>query len=75
MVMYGNDGSWYCVFAKGAKALSVVWKHDGQTTMLGTMVQHGDVALLYLPKSHRMDQLAIMSGDQVVSQVSLAFGG
>jgi anti-sigma factor RsiW len=75
MVMYGNDGSWYCVFAKGAKALNVVWKHDGHMTMLGTMVQHGDVALLYLPKSHRMDQLAIMSDGQVVSQVNLAFGG
>jgi anti-sigma factor RsiW len=75
MVMYGNDGSWYAVFAKGAKALNVVWKHDGQMTMLGTMVRHGDVALLYLPKSHRMDQLAIMSDGQVVSQANLAFGG
>jgi hypothetical protein len=75
MVMYGNDGSWYAVFAKGAKALNVVWKHDGQMTNLGTMVQHGDVALLYLPKSHRMDQLAIMSDGQVVSQANLAFGG
>ncbi|HVA28118.1 MAG TPA: hypothetical protein VNF68_08055 [Candidatus Baltobacteraceae bacterium] len=73
MVMYGNDGSWYCIFAKGAKALHVVWKHDGQMTNLGTMVQHGDVALLYLPQSHRMDQLAIMNDGEVVAQANLVF--
>lgn len=73
MVMYAADGSWYCVFAKGAKALHVAWVHDGQTTMLGTMIPHGDVALLYLPKSHRMDQLAIMNDGQVIAQANLVF--
>jgi len=73
MVMYANDGSWYAVIAKGAKALHVAWLHDGQKTMLGTMVPHGDVALLYLPKSHRMDKLAIMNDDEVVAQANLVF--
>ena len=36
-VMYGSDGSWYCVVVRGAKqALSVAWMHDGEKTMLGT---------------------------------------
>lgn len=73
MVMYATDGSWYCVFARGAKALSVAWVHDGQRTMLGTMVPHGDVALLYLPKSHKMNQLAIMNDGQVIGQANLVF--
>jgi hypothetical protein len=73
MVMYGTNGSWYCIFAKGAQNLHVAWIHDGQTTMLGTMVPHGDVALLYLPKSHRMDQLAIMSDGEMVAQANLVF--
>lgn len=73
MVMYGTDGSWYCIFASGATALHVAWLHDGQKTDLGTMVPHDDVALLYLPKSHRMDQLAIMNDGQIVSQANLVF--
>lgn len=73
-VMYGADGSWYVVVIRGAKApMHVVWPHDGQRTMLGTAVPHGDVAMLYLPKSHRMDQLAIMSGGRVVGQAQLVF--
>ena len=73
MVMYGNDGSWYCIFARGAKAFHVAWLHDGQQTMLGEMVTHGDVAMLYLPKSHKMNQLAIMSDGQVLSTANLVF--
>ena len=73
MVMYSPDGSWYCVFARSAKALHVAWLHDGQQTMLGTMVLHGDVALLYLPKSHKMNQLAIMNDGQIVGQANLVF--
>ena len=73
-VMYAPDGSWYVVVIRGAKApVHVVWPHDGERTMLGTAVPHGDVALLYLPKSHRMDQLALMSGGQVVAQAQLVF--
>jgi hypothetical protein len=41
--------------------------------MLGTAMPHGDVALLYLPKSKRMDQLALMDGEQVVASAQLAF--
>lgn len=73
-VMYAPDGSWYVVFVRGAsKALSVAWMHDGQRTMLGTATPHGQVAMLYLPRSHRMDQLALMDGERVVAEAQLAY--
>jgi anti-sigma-K factor RskA len=73
-VMYGRDGSWYViVVADSAKALSVAWMHDGRRTMLGTAAPHGDVAMLYLPSSHRMDRLALMDGDTVVAEAQLAY--
>jgi hypothetical protein len=73
-VMYGPDGSWYCIVVRGASApLHVVWPHDGRQTMLGTAVPHGSVALLYLPQSHRMDELSLMVGDRVVGQAQLVF--
>ncbi len=73
-VMYGNDGSWYFVVIRGARAgLQVVWPHDGTQTMLGTATQNGDVAVLYLPKSHRMDRLTLMRDGHVVGQAQLVF--
>jgi len=73
-VMYGKDGSWYVVVIRGAVApLHVLWPHDGTTTMLGTAVPRGDVAMLYLPQSHRMEQLALESGGRVVGHAQLAF--
>jgi len=73
-VMYAPDGSWYVVFVRGAtRALSVAWMHGGQRTMLGTATPHGSVAMLYLPKSHRMDQLALLDGEQVVAEAQLAY--
>ena len=73
-VMYGPDGSWYVVLIRGAShALSVAWMHDGERTMLGTAVPIGSVAMLYLPKSHRMDQLALVDGERVVAQAQLAY--
>ncbi|HET9030800.1 MAG TPA: zf-HC2 domain-containing protein [Candidatus Aquilonibacter sp.] len=73
-VMYGTDGSWYCVIVRGAtKPMQVAWMHDGRQTMLGTVTPHGDVAILYLPKSHRMDQLALVADDQMVGQARLVF--
>lgn len=73
-VMYASDGSWYCVVIRGARAgLQVVWPHDGVQTMLGTARAHGDVALLYLPKSHRMDRLTIQENGRVVGQAQLVF--
>ena len=73
-VMYGADGSWYVVLIRGAsRALQVVWMHDGRRTTLGTAEPHGDVALLYLPRSHRMDRLALMDGEQVVAEAQLAY--
>jgi hypothetical protein len=73
-VMYAPNGSWYVVLVRGAShAVSVAWMHDGQKIMLGTAVPHGDVAMLYLPKSHRMDQLALMDGDTVVAEAQLAY--
>lgn len=73
-VMYPADGSWYVVLVRGAsKALDVVWMHDGQRTMLGTTQPYGDVAMLYLPKSHRMDQLALLEGQRIVAHAQLAY--
>ena len=73
-VMYGADGSWYCVVIRGARAgLNVVWPHDGIQTALGTAEAHGNVALLYLPKSHRMDRLTIMQDGHVLGQAQLVF--
>jgi anti-sigma factor RsiW len=73
-VMYSPDGSWYVVVVRGAtKALQVAWMHDGQRTMLGTAQPHGDVAMLYLPRSHRMDQLALVDGPTVVAEAQLAY--
>ncbi|MBV8639250.1 MAG: zf-HC2 domain-containing protein [Candidatus Eremiobacteraeota bacterium] len=73
-VMYGADGSWYCVVVRGAKKpMDVAWMHDGRQTMLGTAVPHGDVAILYLPQSHRMDQLALLADDRMVGQARLLF--
>jgi hypothetical protein len=56
-----------------SKPLSVAWMHDGQQTMLGSAVPKGNVAMLYLPKSHRMDHLALMDGDRVVGEASLSW--
>jgi anti-sigma factor RsiW len=73
-VMYGSDGSWYCVVIRGARTgIDVVWPHDGVHTMLGRAMPHGDVALLYLPKSHRMDRLMIWENGRTVGQAQLVF--
>jgi anti-sigma factor RsiW len=73
-VMYAPDGSWYVVMVRGSsKALDVAWMHDGERTMLGKAQPHGDVAMLYLPRSHRMDQLALMDGATVVAEAQLAY--
>jgi len=73
-VMYAPDGSWYVVLVRGAsKALDVAWMHEGRRIVLGTAIPHGDVAMLYLPKSHRMDQLALMDGEQVVAEAQLGY--
>ena len=73
-VVYATDGSWYCVVVRGAKKpVNVAWMHDGQQIMLGTAVPHGDVAVLYLPRSHRMDQLALLEDDRMVGQARLVF--
>lgn len=73
-VMYPRDGSWYVILVRGAsRALQVVWMHDGRRTMLGAARPHGDAAMLYLPKSHRMDRLALLDGEQVVAEAQLAY--
>lgn len=73
-VMYAKDGSWYCIIVRGARApIDVAWKHDGQTTVLGQAIPHGDIAMLYLPQSHRMDQLALMQSATVMGSAKLVF--
>jgi len=74
-VMYGSDGSWYLIVVHDArKALAVAWMHDGERTTLGYAAPNGSVAMLYLPKSHRMDRLALMDGDRIVAQATLSWG-
>lgn len=73
-VMYGPDGSWYCIVVRGIHApVQVAWKHGGSMTMLGTAVPHGDVAMLYLPKSHRMERLELMEDSNVMGEAQLIF--
>lgn len=74
MVAYAPSGEWYVIVVRDvSRTLGVAWMHDGQQTMLGHAVPHGDVAMLYLPKSHRMDQLALMDNGVVVAQASLNY--
>ncbi|HEX3670684.1 MAG TPA: zf-HC2 domain-containing protein [Candidatus Cybelea sp.] len=71
-VMYPSDGSWYVVLVRDAtKAMQVAWMHDGERTMLGSAVPRGGLAMLYLPKSHPMGQLALMDGDRIVAEATL----
>lgn len=73
-VMYGSDGSWYLVMVPEAtKPVRVAWMHDGQQTMLGDAMPHGKMAMLYLPRSHRMDRLALMDGETVVAEAQLSY--
>jgi hypothetical protein len=72
-VVYAADGSWYLVLVHGTEKLSVAWMHDGTKTMLGDTVPRGSVASLYLPKSHRMDRLALMDGDRIVGEATLSW--
>ena len=72
LVMYAPSGAWYVIVVRNAsKTLHVAWLHDGKQTMLGDAVAHEGTAMLYLPKSHRMEQLALMDGPQVVAQAAL----
>lgn len=73
-VTYARNGSWYVVVVRGAPhALQVAWMHDGTHTMLGNAVPHGGLATLYLPKSHRMERLALMDGAVVVADAQLPY--
>lgn len=73
-VAYAPNGEWYVIVVKNAsKALDVAWMHDGTQTMLGRAVPHGDTAMLYLPKSHRMNSLALMDGERVVAEANLSY--
>jgi hypothetical protein len=73
-VTYAPDGSWYVIFVRGAsRTLGVAWMHDGRQTMLGSAKPHDGVAMLYLPKSHRMNQLALVDGVRVVADAQLPY--
>ena len=74
-VAYAPSGAWYVIVVRGvSKRLRVAWMHDGEKTMLGDANPRGGMAMLYLPKSHRMDRLALMDGEQVVAQAQLRYG-
>jgi anti-sigma factor RsiW len=73
-VMYGNDGSWYVVMVPEAtKPMRIAWMHDGRQTVLGDAMPYGRMALLYLPRSHRMDRLALMDGETIVAEAQLSY--
>ncbi len=73
-VMYASDGSWYFVVVRGAsRPLAVAGMHDGERTMLGSAIPRGNLATLYLPKSHRMDRLALMDGTRVIAEATLSW--
>ncbi|MBV8222837.1 MAG: zf-HC2 domain-containing protein [Candidatus Eremiobacteraeota bacterium] len=72
-VVYAPDGSWYVVIVHASKALSIAWMHDGERTMLGNAVPQGNMAMLYLPRSHRMDRLALVDGDRVIGEAALSW--
>ncbi len=73
-VIYAPDGSWYLVVVRDtSRTLAVAWMHDDERTMLGSAVPRGNVATLYLPKSHRMDRLALMDGNRIVAQATLSW--
>lgn len=73
-VMYGPDGSWYVIVVRqSSKTLAVMWMHRGERTMLGHATPHGNLATLYLPKSHRMDRLALVDGDRIVAEATLTW--
>lgn len=71
-VAYAPSGSWYVIVVSGvSKSLSVAWMHDGRQTMLGEAIPHGGTAMLYLPKSHRMDRLALVDDGRLVAEAHL----
>ena len=74
-VMYAADGSWYLVLVRGASPTQC--RSPGCTERTGPCSERpmaeGEIAMLYLPKSHRMDQLALMDSGQVVAEAQLAY--
>lgn len=73
-VLYAPDGSWYCIIVNGSnKLLRVAWKHHGVDEMLGQVAMQKNAGILYLPKSHRMNELALLDGNAVVGTAKLAF--
>lgn len=74
-VSYGPDGTWYVIVVRDTdKTLGVAWMHDGTQTMLGKVVPHGHIAMLYLPKSHRMGELALVDGLRIIARAKLSWG-
>jgi hypothetical protein len=73
-VVYGSNGSWYCIIVRGPSSpMRVAWMHHGKRIILGTTVQVGNLAMLYLPKSHTMHTLALLKGRAIIGQAKLAF--
>lgn len=73
-VLYGMRGDWYYVVVQHPKPdMQVAYVHDGKMEMLGRVAMHGESGTLYLPVSHRMDELALLQGDKVVAQARLVY--
>jgi hypothetical protein len=73
-VLYGMHGDWYYVVVQHPKPnMQVAYVHGGKMDMLGKVAMHGESGTLYLPVSHKMDELAILEDDKVVAQAQLVY--
>jgi hypothetical protein len=73
-VLYGPRGDWYYVVVMHPKPdMQVAYVHNGRMEMLGTVAMHGESGTLYLPVNHKMDELALLQGGNVVAAAHLAY--
>lgn len=73
-VLYGPRGDWYYVVVMHPRPnMRVAYVHAGRMEMLGSVEMHGESGTLYLPVNHKMDELALLSGDTVVGNAHLAY--
>jgi Putative zinc-finger len=73
-VLYGMHGNWYYVVVMHPKpGMQVAYVHGGKMEMLGSVAMHGESGTLYLPVNHKMDELALLQGNDVVGDAHLIY--
>lgn len=71
-VLYGPSGDWYYVVVMHPKPnMRIAYMHGGSMQMLGTVAMHGESGTLYLPVKHKMEDLALCEGSNVVAMARL----